>query len=83
MALQFCSGKKSVLRNAYKLPLVLTAKNAGVAQSSVGVTHFRFMNKMKTHTSALYVNQRHIGAWSNKTPQLLHFIVWWMPDTYF
>ena len=53
MALQFCSGNTFVIRNAYKLWLVLTARNAGVALTFVGVTYLRFMKSMKTHNCAL------------------------------
>ena len=71
MAPQFCSGKKIVFRNPYKIKLVLTARNAGVAQTSLGVTYLSLMKSMKTHTCALYVHHRHICAW----PKQLTFCI--------
>ena len=39
VALHFCSGNTIPIINAYKRPSVLTARNANIAQTSVGVTY--------------------------------------------
>ena len=44
-----------MFRNAYKLASVLTAQNAGAAQTCVGVTYLSFMNIAKADKCALYV----------------------------
>ena len=58
-----------MFRHAYKLPLGLTAQNAGVAQTCVGVAYLSFITNEKTGTCALYVDHRHICAWP-KNPNI-------------
>ena len=53
----------SLTINAYKRRSVLTAQNADVAQTTVGVTYLRSMKNVKTETRALYVYHRLICAW--------------------
>ena len=48
--------------NAYKRRAVLTAQNADVAPTIVGVPYLRFMKNVKTYTCALYTHHRHICA---------------------
>ena len=52
----------SVIINTYKRRSVLTAYNADVPPTTVGVAYLRFMNNVKTDTCALYTHQRHICA---------------------
>ena len=53
----------SLIIHAYKRQLVLTAKNADVAPTTVGVTYLRFMTNVKHDTCGLYAHHRHIRAW--------------------
>ena len=53
MALQVCSGNNPFIRNANKRRLVLSAQNADVAQTSVGVT-YSSIKLMKTR-NVLYM----------------------------
>ena len=46
--------------------MVLTAQNADVAQTTVGVTYLRSMTNVKTDTCPLYVHHRHTCAWPTK-----------------
>jgi len=48
--------------NAYKRRAVLTAQNADVAPTTVGVAYVRFMKNTKNDTCALYIHHRHICA---------------------
>ena len=51
------------VQKCQKHPMVLTAQNASVAQTYVGVTYLSFMKSMKTQNGALCVHRRHICAW--------------------
>ena len=50
----------SFTTNVYKRRSGLTAQNADVAPTTVGVTYLRFMENVKTDTCALYNHHRHI-----------------------
>ena len=52
--------------NAYKRRTVLTAQDADVAPTTVGVAYVRFMNNTKSNTCALYTHHRHICALQKK-----------------
>ena len=74
VALQFCSGSNQLIRDAYKLSLVLTAQHAGVAQTSVGVAYYRCTKCVK-HKHVLYIFTTDTFEHYQK-PQHLHVIVW-------
>ena len=52
--------------NARKHRAVLTAHNADVAPTTVGVTYLRFMKNVKADTCVLYAHHRHICAWPKR-----------------
>ena len=54
MALQFCSGKTIPIKHAYEHPYVLTAENAGVAQTTVGTKYQSFMKYIE-NGNVIYV----------------------------
>ena len=56
VALQFCSGKTIPTTNTYKLPSILPAQHADLAQTSVGITFLRFMKCVKKTWNVLYIN---------------------------
>ena len=64
-----------LIGNAYKLSLVLTSKNAGVAQTYVGVTYLSFMENMKTHRCALYVHHKTFAHCQNTSTFACHCLV--------
>ena len=53
----------SLIINAYNRPSALTAQNADVAPTTLGVAYLRFMKMSKTDTCALYLHHKHICAW--------------------
>ena len=53
--------------NAYTRRSVLTALNADVAPTTVGVTYLRFMENVNIYTCPLCIHHKHICA-CNKTP---------------
>ena len=65
--------------NAYKRRAALTAQDADVAPTAVGVTYLRFTQNEKTDTCALYAHHRHICAWQ-KTPHYSQLIVLSTPN---
>ena len=56
----------SLIINDHKHRSILTAQNADVALTTVGVTYLWFMKNAKAYTCALYAQHRHICALQNK-----------------
>ena len=49
VALPFCSGKTIPNKTAYERQHILSAQNATVAETNVGIDDFNFMEMLKTH----------------------------------
>ena len=49
MALEFCNGKTITIQTTYERPHMLSAQNATVAQTIVGIHDLNYMKMMKTH----------------------------------
>ena len=66
MAIQFCGGNATCIRNTDQRRSVLTAQNVDVAQTSVGVTYFRFMECVNTD-NVIYMCTTDTFAHDNNT----------------
>ena len=53
----------SLIIDAYKRRSVLTAQNADVAPTTMGVAYLRSRTNVETDTCALYGHHKHICAW--------------------
>ena len=57
----------TLIINVYKRRSVLTAQNADVDPTTVGVAYLRSMKNVEADTCTLYHHHRHICAWEAKT----------------